>query len=246
MTCTSPHWLRVIADLHLRYPYRGQYPLAWQREGVKRINDMLLDPNKYGFVSVADATDARAFHDSAGLPVMEGTVLGYSYWARRGESSEDAWMNCRATSNALERTLRRVEDLYEQYVYPNPAESAKNLELLRGTVGNESYRAKLKGVPHWHLLTIAVRSEFQRRGVGKQLLEWGLDPSAQDRTWSVLCPGLSTSPESGDPQIVSLSTTEEGRRLYEKAGFRVICNELGEPEASANVPGTTPFYSMVW
>lgn len=54
----------------------------------------------------------------------------------------------------------------------------------------------------WHLLLIAVNPDKQRRGIGKELLKWGFDNAAREHV------------------PIALESTESGRRLYEKTGFK--------------------------
>lgn len=55
----------------------------------------------------------------------------------------------------------------------------------------------------WGIDEIAVAPDFQRQGIGMQLLQWGIGRATAD----------------GVP--VTLASTPAGVRLYEKAGFRV-------------------------
>jgi len=72
----------------------------------------------------------------------------------------------------------------------------------------------------WYLMSIAVDPAQQRRGIGKMLVQQGLDQAAKA--------GKDTF----------LIATGEGRWLYHSLGFQYV----GEP---VNL-GTTPHYPMLW
>lgn len=69
------------------------------------------------------------------------------------------------------------------------------------------------------LQTLATHPDYQRRGVGKMLLNWGIEQAQQDKT------------------NVFLTATAEGRFLYKNQGFV----ELGEFDV-----GGYPHYGMLW
>lgn len=56
--------------------------------------------------------------------------------------------------------------------------------------------------PHWYLEIIVVKREFQARGAGGMMMQWGVDQADAER---VEC---------------YLDATPEGKPLYEKFGFR--------------------------
>lgn len=62
------------------------------------------------------------------------------------------------------------------------------------------------GREHWYLELIATKKAYQRRGIGAMLVQWGLDRAVEDGGWDCY-----------------LDSTPEGRRLYEKLGFKTLC-----------------------
>lgn len=57
---------------------------------------------------------------------------------------------------------------------------------------------------HWFLELIATRHAYQRKGLGAMLVQWGID-RAEEEGWQCY-----------------LDSTPDGRRLYEKLGFRTL------------------------
>lgn len=84
--------------------------------------------------------------------------------------------------------------------------------LLRGTTYTRqlTYREYLKQqhdpfekvLDRWHLDGLAVDPAYQRRGIGRKLMEWGMERAK----------------EEGVP--ITLTSTPAGQRLYQKLGFR--------------------------
>ena len=63
---------------------------------------------------------------------------------------------------------------------------------------------------HWFLSTLVVDRAWQRRGVGKMLLRWGVD-RADEEGWAAY-----------------LNATEEAKGLYESVGFRNVSESVFE------------------
>lgn len=61
------------------------------------------------------------------------------------------------------------------------------------------------GREHWYLELIATRADYQRRGLGVMLVQWGID-RADEEGWECY-----------------LDSTPEGKRLYHKLGFATVC-----------------------
>ncbi|KAL1836474.1 hypothetical protein VTJ49DRAFT_5088 [Mycothermus thermophilus] len=72
----------------------------------------------------------------------------------------------------------------------------------------------------WYLMMIAVDPKHHRRGIGKMLVQYGLDQAVKD--------GVD----------VYLIASPAGRLLYESLGFE----QMREPVTL----GATPHYSMIW
>ena len=56
----------------------------------------------------------------------------------------------------------------------------------------------------WHLAELGVMPEFQKQGIGGQLLDWGLDHARERK------------------EKVYTEASEAGERLYSKKGFHVV------------------------
>ena len=62
----------------------------------------------------------------------------------------------------------------------------------------------------WYLDGLAVDPSYQRRGIGRKLMEWGLERSKEEDV------------------PITLTGTPAGLRLYEKIGFKEVqVNDIG-------------------
>lgn len=232
-------------------PYRFQYPLAFHAFTARRHKLMLLNPAAHGFVCVTDAEDTSRFTYSDGTHLPQGTVIGYAWWIRGSPSTnEDPWIKgrCASWSDAIERRLTSLEGLYEHYCRPNPIFSPEKLRVYNEDLASDERMADMMKLPHWHLGALAVRPEAQGRGAGRLLLTWGQDLAQQSRTWEEMHQARSATQLSmpSQKQLIALVATPKGRRVYEKAGFIILCDETGEPTVSPRIGSFPPHYFMIW
>lgn len=111
----------------------------------------------------------------------------------------------RLMPSALERMLLAVEDRYLALIYPDRSVDPHRLEqYLASAVDCFPFSDFPQ---NWFLSTVAVDPAHQRRGIGQQLIEWGLRQGLQDKI------------------PVGLEASLKGFGLYERLGFRTV-NEL--------------------
>jgi GNAT superfamily N-acetyltransferase len=72
--------------------------------------------------------------------------------------------------------------------------------------------AIMGGDPHWVLMVLAVKPEWQGKGVGTQLLKWGMERADAEEAG-----GDGNGEKTGWPCFLEASVA--GRPLYEKYGF---------------------------
>lgn len=70
------------------------------------------------------------------------------------------------------------------------------------------YIVMMKVLDEYHLLNISIRADLQGRGLGRQLLQWGI---GQARSAGMLGMLLEVRPSN-----------ESGRALYESEGFKLV------------------------
>ena len=101
--------------------------------------------------------------------------------------------------------LLAVEDRYLELIYPDRSVDPHRLEqYLASAVDCFPFSDFPQ---NWFLSTVAVDPVHQRRGIGQQLIQWGLQQGLQDNV------------------PVGLEASLKGFALYERLGFRTV-NEL--------------------
>lgn len=104
--------------------------------------------------------------------------------------------------SALERKLLALEDRYLALVCPDRSVDPHRLEQYAASITDCFPFSDFPDM--WFLATLAVDPQFQRRGIGQQLVQWGLQQAARDNV------------------PVGLEASVQGTALYEKLGFQII------------------------
>jgi GNAT superfamily N-acetyltransferase len=166
------------------------------RRGIRFLVGQTLTPGAVPWVLETDKGDKLP----NGEPGPGGGVVGWARWHRM-ETSLVArnWQKLGETwDNRLERTLQGIRDMY--YSYVDPVNNRKNfsdlMSILRKPFDPEVFAEA------WKLSRFYVRREYQRRGLGKILLRWGLAQAAAEKV----------------PVIAKSSPL--GIKSYEQAGLR--------------------------
>ena len=189
-------------------PHRHEHPRDFRNYILRRLKMRYTEQGMHGFVCVSDNLDGRTRRDEASessIPQKE-VVMGYAFWNRIGTANDRIaakWQRHNSSPIAkLEEMLLAAEDRYAQIFGLDRSHSPARIATFRNAVASE--RPFVRIPAYWHLETLAVSPEYQRRGVGRCLLEWGLDMAREE--------GVSVTVESSDV----------GRQLYAKNGFKVV------------------------
>jgi len=190
-------------------PDRAKYPLSWRQHALSVQRNKYYQPNTWSFVCVADANDDFA---------NEGEILGYVRWARcvsKEDAADDPWT--RRRMSMLERTdswLRWAELKWEETLRANPAVSRARRDAFMRSVSKSTGFAPLYGATYWYLDSLAVAPRYQRRGVARRLVDWGLQ-RAKTETEERVAIGKAPLP-------VALISTAPGLHLYRSLNFKVV------------------------
>lgn len=193
------------------YPTRKSNQKAYQRLYRQKIEAVMHEPLTWVIAAeVPVSTSVSTYVSSHPVPMV---LAGYAIWTR--ESSEKVEKDTRkhlrtaglhdlAATQSLAgrikhrlRNLSIVESVRER---SNPIIDRKRAsKFWRECMAQEE--SMDEPGEHWYLMELAVAPDYRRQGVGRGLLNWGLNWARRE--------GL----------MVLLDSTPMGRELYRGAGF---------------------------
>ncbi|KAH7202824.1 hypothetical protein BKA60DRAFT_600665 [Fusarium oxysporum] len=197
----------------LIHPHRNEYPddvhLYWLRRA--RVN--FWDNRSRWLVAVAT--------DESGQEV----IVGIAQWARLGDGSQklECWY---LDPRNLLKPLSSIAMNIHAWAWPNRASDPKEEDIIERAYPHFEDIWSGKRAESWYLEGLAVRPDFQRRNVGRKLVQWGLEQAKAE--------GICAS-------VVSAFGTEE---FYKKCGFdeQYGSARQGEGNPLADIEGADMFW----
>lgn len=195
-TISCAAWLDSPVNEYL-LPRRHSHPAAYHKYYLRSLKRI--------------PKDKRAFPVVVEIGEEEGDkeIVGYATWVRNGDSEETKkkWGEESEKKPFLKRMAATIWDSsVVEYAYTlfNPAASLPR-DLSYGKA-DEVYYSENDAEPEecWMLTYLSVSPDHQRKGVGMELCQWGMERAREEG----IC--------------AFLYSTVAGRRLYEKAGFRAV------------------------
>jgi ribosomal protein S18 acetylase RimI-like enzyme len=208
--CTTIHDAAFVGNELSDFlaPDRAKYPLSWRQHALNIQRNKYYQSNTRSFVCVADTDDDFAH---------VGEILGYARWVRRlskEDAAADPWTRSISVLERAESWLRWAELKWEETLRINPAVSwARKAAFMRSIVASTEFAPIYTGT-YLYLDSLAVAPEYQRRGVARRLVDWGLQ-HAQTETEERVAVGKAPLP-------VALVSTAPGLHLYRSLGFKVL------------------------
>lgn len=189
------------SEFHARFmPGRIAYPHEYINFTLQRFRTRFVQPDMR--MMVAEDGDGR--------------IVGYATWQTVGDSSLAArWRQNVSWWWAFERPLLALEEYYIKYVINHCYDYRLLLKFRK--LSNELYGGL---PPHLHLLILAVAPDQQGKGVGREMLRWGLDLAEREQL------------------PVVLESSQYARPVYESEGFKTYTtiNMDHEREGKLDVP----------
>lgn len=180
-------------------PGRHQHPACFRSHFLHRAVKRLLNQN-HGLVMVTDTTDEE--------PNQIEEIIGYAVMQR---NSADEGTHQIPLYNRINLNLIWLEEQFEWYLHLDRCASRSRTIEFQTKVADGGPLAPYK--ENYDLVMLAVDPDFQRRGIGKQLLE--------------ACQAIVADDSSKLPLI--LVSSPKGNALYKKNGFTGVGNfHLGE------------------
>lgn len=176
-------------------PHRHKYPNDLVRRFVQMMQSRFLNPRCIGFVAVSAA--------APGIPI------GYAQFIRLG--NDEAARRLVSEQASLWRSVKRwwlsLRTWIVNLVWPDRSVDRDAMRAFDASaeVDNrkfwESDEMKAKYQERWHVQSLVVSSQYQRRGLGRMLMNEVLR-RAQD-----------------DGVVVGLEASGDGEKLYRSLGF---------------------------
>ncbi|KAJ5152614.1 GNAT family acetyltransferase [Penicillium canariense] len=179
-------------------PHRHTHYADFRLAFLRRLKRRMVTP---GCVMVVAVEQTEPEHELNG----GARIRGYAAWERMGTGAGAArWHQSKKGSwHALERLLLAIEDRYLALVAPDRSVDLPKLAHYKQASAVDCF--PFDTYPElWYLDSLAVDPGFQRRGIGRQLVEWGLQQGRQEQV------------------AVGLEASIKGTSLYERVGFRAV------------------------
>jgi GNAT superfamily N-acetyltransferase len=142
-------------------------------------------------------------------------------WYEQSKEPTSVSVAYRSSNAAIESALHNLQNRYCDLLDPtvNHEHISKVLHIISKPLDQGPLQES------WELDGMYVSPSWQRRGVGKMLLQWGLTQATEECV-SIVCKSSSV-----------------GVLFYEHAGFRSIEEQVFDPYFD---PGYKGYHSMIW
>ncbi|TDZ17562.1 hypothetical protein Cob_v009474 [Colletotrichum orbiculare MAFF 240422] len=180
------------------HPDRRTFPESWRARSILKLQLSLVKPGFHNFVCVTDDEDPSDW--------PRDQIVGFATWERVGPASDPGtskWrQNNTGIAQTVERTLLNWQAQYVNFFRLDKSVSRERLAIFEkenAAAGNPVGPVEA----FWNVVVLGVHPDWQGRGVGKKLMQWGLDRSDEDKV----------------PIILIATTAGEG--LYKRLGFGI-------------------------
>ncbi|KAI1945161.1 hypothetical protein LOZ57_004459 [Ophidiomyces ophidiicola] len=178
-------------------PRRKEYPEHFRKEFLRRIRGGSVQPGMVCFVAVTDPGDDKDGGNA-------GKIVGYCVWKRRG-SGPDARKWQKENEGAMNKIYARYYSLLKWAVDHFKLDKSVDPEMLAKYVSStgDHFSSPIFS-EMWYIAALAVDPVYQRRGIGKLLVKWGIEQARREKV------------------PIGLEASPKGKGLYEKLGFRTV------------------------
>ena len=182
-------------------PHKFRYPTYLRSHFVRVLHQRINSPGLLGRVAVSDDNDDW-YDESVG-----SEVLGYATWERHGKNIDHKIWGKDSIGKLFERFAADLEIRHSKFFRLDPSYDYENLQayLDAANAAGSIFETCLEDYPeHMWLSFICVDPKFQRKGVGKKLMQWGMNRADKERV------------------PIGLASSPAGEKLYHDCGFEEV------------------------
>lgn len=190
------------------HPHRAQYPDDYYLYFLRSLRLGYVN-GPLDFLLVSYTTDATG---------KEDRIVGIAHWLRMTAHAPPKDM-----STAMTIRLVKLYNHLESFVYPNRAAEPSRLDILSRTAKYYQHHWTGTRGEVWMLSHIGIDPQFEGKGIGRELVEWGFERARAD---GVGCTVISAAGKEG---------------FYRKCGFDIDDGNVhdygGEANPLTKIPG---------
>ncbi|KAI0126748.1 acyl-CoA N-acyltransferase [Xylariales sp. AK1849] len=200
----------------LIHPHRNQYPADTHLWWLRRARVLFWDRHRKWLIATRSIDG-------------EEVIAGIAQWERLGDGGKKADYWLFDPRNLLKPPLASAMKVHA-VIWPNKACNPEYEDILERAQPYSKTLWSGDREESWYLDWLAVRPDFQRMGIGRKLVQWGLDQAAKDEICASVISALG----------------KDG--FYQDCGFDELKGSasmgVGNPLAAADVPGGNIWWRM--
>lgn len=207
----------------LIHPYRQRFPLQMSYYWLRRFQRDYWDYEQVIMVASTDhsATDTSSSYQTS----TEGNskIVGVAQWHRQGPSSiKHGWgLRSKLDPRNLLYYFGVIHSVISAWLWPNTAADPLQEDVIERSSPYLDHIWTGKRADGWYLHFLGVDPDYHSRGIGRQLVKWGLDMAEK---------------ENVSASVVSAHGKDN---FYQNCGFTTTAGRSGDGEGNplADIPG---------
>ncbi|KAJ4022890.1 hypothetical protein NW752_003345 [Fusarium irregulare] len=197
----------------LIHPHREQYPEDVDLYWLRRARVVFWDYRWRLIVAVSKDLSGKE------------SIVGIAQWERLGDGGKKLECSTLDPRNLL-KPLTSLAMAVHARLYPNRAADPEQEDAVERAYPCFDSIWSGKRAESWYLAALAIRPDFHGKGVGRRLVQWGMEKAQEEK----ICASLA-----------AVDGTEE---FYNKCGFteQFGSAKAGEGNPLRDVPGALMFW----
>ncbi|KAF2713195.1 hypothetical protein K504DRAFT_487671 [Pleomassaria siparia CBS 279.74] len=192
-----------------RHEFTDDPTLYW----LQNIRNLWFDWQNRGFVAVTR-------DEEHGKEI----IVGIAVWQRQGEGGKKMALNWFDPRN-LAVPLTNLTYTVTSYLYPNRALDPTKANILGQSRKYSAHHWAGAREENWYLCLLAVHPDYQGKGFGRELVEWGLQQAERESVYASVRSSDGKDGfylKTGFDRIVGSSTEGEGNPLAGVKGGSIL------------------------